>query len=249
MLGLGSSLFHPAEAEKFSFTNINGLKLWLKPGSTLDSTAASWRDSSGQENNATQATSGDQADVVANYNGIANGGLDFEESEGDHYDLGSAINIDVNTGWCVAGAVKIESYDSTQNCLLSSASNKFFEWQTDDKIRINYTNTVTVLMPTVNNVFATGSLFTFIVARNDSGVHTLYKNGGSVALDTGNSLNITNTVASSFNAIGQREKTGPDRQFDGILYELAIWDVALATRSINAINEDLARRYGVPGAL
>ena len=243
MLGLGSSLFHPAEAEKFSFTNVNGLKLWLRPGSTLDSTGASWRDSSGQENNAIQATSGDQADVIAK-NGFTNGGLDFEQSEGDHYDLGSTINIAVNTGWCVAGAVKIESYDSTQNCLLSNATNKFFEWQTDDKIRINYTNTVTVLMPTSMNLFAAGSLFTFVVARNDSGVHTLYRNGASVALDSGNSQNITNTVALDISAIGQRTKTSPDRFFDGILYELAIWDAELASRHIDNINEDLARRYG-----
>ena len=183
--------------------------------------------------------------LLISKNGFTNGGLDFEQSEGDHYDLGSTINIAVNTGWCVAGAVKIESYDSTQNCILSSASNKFFEWQTDDKIRINYTNTVTTLIPESanNNLFAAGSLFTFVVARNDSGVHTLYRNGSQLSLDS-SSLNPTNTVASSFDAIGQREKTGPDRQFDGILYELAIWDAEVASRHIDNINEDLARRYG-----
>ena len=75
-LGLGLGL---TQGSYISFipTDISNLAVWFQNG--VGVTAAKWDDSSGNNNHATQSTEANQADV-------SGGGLDFEQSDDDHYD-------------------------------------------------------------------------------------------------------------------------------------------------------------------
>jgi len=147
MLGLGSGLFYSNPSEEWLPTNMGDLQLWLKQGA--DVSASIWRDQSGNDNHAIQETEGDQA-------AVSDGGLDFEQSEGDHYDLQSTINIPSANGtvggFIIGIMTTIESYDGTQNTFLSSATDNFIELQSNDKFRINMDGTTSILLPDTNNL-------------------------------------------------------------------------------------------------
>ena len=82
-LGLGTS---QSSYMSFSPTDIGNLALWLQNGVGITSDGGTpdkvsqWNDSSGNGNNVTQGTAGNQAD-------LSGGGLDFEQGDADHYDL------------------------------------------------------------------------------------------------------------------------------------------------------------------
>ena len=98
MLGLGNSITSGTVYDDVSWvpTDVDGLVLWHKNGTNI--AVGQWNDSSGNNNHITQGTSGEQATVTG-------GGLDFEETESDHYDLESTITIAVNQGFCFAAVV------------------------------------------------------------------------------------------------------------------------------------------------
>ena len=81
MLGLGNSITGGSALDEFTPASINNLALWLKQGTGITSDGGTpdkvskWNDSSGNDNHATQSTSGNQADLVGTGTGV---GLDFE---------------------------------------------------------------------------------------------------------------------------------------------------------------------------
>tara|TARA_A100001201_G_scaffold138686_1_gene129835 strand:+ start:793 stop:1518 length:726 start_codon:yes stop_codon:yes gene_type:complete len=241
MLGLASGLLGGSAVSGFLPTDVSGIQLWLRNG--VGVTAAQWNDSSGNNNHATQSAEGNQASV-------GGGGLDFEQSEGDHYDLTSAISIVADQGLACFLVCDIESYDSGQNCFLSATSSKFMEFQNNDRIRLNYTNDVTTIYFDTSNLWnvATGK-FLVTITRNDSGLHTVYKNGSSVAIDASSTnsagAGLTNPTGGSISAIGHREKGTPDRKFDGKIYELIFYNETLSTANISEINEYLTTYHGL----
>ena len=236
MLGLGSGLAIGSPLP-FSPKDIFGMSLWLKNG--VGVTASQWDDSSGNNNHVTQGTSGNQA-------AVSGGGLDFEQSEEDHYDFTSDINILLNTGYSCFLVCEFESYDSSQNCFLSSSSSKFLEFQTNDKVRFNYTNTVTTIFFTTSNHFnvASGKMLVS-VTRSDSGAHKVFKNGTSLEIDTGSTQNLTNAGAAALDTLGMREKGTPDRHFDGKIYELLFYSGEMEAADVVRVNTYLTGKHGL----
>jgi hypothetical protein len=217
MLGLGSGLFYSNPSEEWLPTNMGDLQLWLRQG--VDVSTSIWRDQSGNDNHAIQETELDQA-------AVSDGGLDFEQSEGDHYDLQSTIAIPSTNG-TVGGFVigimtNIESYDGTQNTFLSSATDNFIELQSNDKFRINMDGTTSILLPDTNNLFQSGTKFFFTIVRDNDGAFTLYKNGSLLSYAGSGTQNLTNTDNVDINALGCRNKATADRFFDGIIFEVIV---------------------------
>tara|TARA_A100001201_G_scaffold93128_1_gene81107 strand:- start:818 stop:1531 length:714 start_codon:yes stop_codon:yes gene_type:complete len=237
MLGLGASLSAGATPPEFLPVDVDGIQLWLRNG--VGVTAAQWDDSSGNARHATQSAEANQASV-------GGGGLDFEQSESDHYDLASAITISQDTGYACFLVCDIESYDSSQNCFLSSSSSKFLEFQTNDKIRLNYTNDVTAIFFDTQNLWnvATGK-FLLTISRGDSGLHTVYKNGVSQTIDTSSSVLLTNPSPASVDTVGHRVKATPDRHFDGKIYELIVYNTSVRPIHIAQINNYLTSYHGL----
>ena len=124
MLGLG--LEATASSATWKPTDISGLAIWLKNGEGV--AVAQWDDSSGNNNHATQSNASYQA-------AVSGGGLNFEGSSSNYYDLTSKITVSTNHNFLLAVVVTIESYDSL-NCVLSDGTNEFMEFQTNKKVRI-----------------------------------------------------------------------------------------------------------------
>ena len=111
MLGIGTGIDHssvvePADLKELTGNTATSLQLWLK--NNTDVTTSQWKDSSGNDNHATQSSEADQATV-------SGGGLDFEETESDHYDLTSTITIGANQGFCVAFVIEMETVSNNRH--------------------------------------------------------------------------------------------------------------------------------------
>ena len=100
MLGLSSSVLGSSYISMDLKDATTDLELWLKNDTGV--TTAKWDDSSGNSNHALQSGESNQA-------AVSGGGLDFEGTESDHYDLTSTITIAENQGVCMAVVMDQES--------------------------------------------------------------------------------------------------------------------------------------------
>ena len=89
MLGLSNSVLGSSYLSMDLKDATTDLELWLKNNTGV--AVARWNDSSGNSRDATQTSSGNQAEVTAD------GGLDFERDNSDHYDF-TKIDIADNQG-------------------------------------------------------------------------------------------------------------------------------------------------------
>ena len=218
-----------------------GLRLWLKNDTGV--TAAKWTDSSGFDNHATQATEGSQA-------ALSGGGLDFEASENDHYDLASSITIAENQGFCMAIVLTRES-QSTQ-AVFSDSTNEQLSFQsgtTKFRLRSNDPENITTDAAFATNTFAAGSKFLFLVNRSAgaSNRFTFFKNGVALTVDTDNSQHEAegeNPNGFDFDTFSGTN-SGNSNFLDGIVHELAFWNRGLTTQEITDVNSYLQSIHGL----
>ena len=235
MLGTGTSM-SSKYVKLFSPEEASNLVLWLK--NHTDVAVGQWSDQSGNDNHATQETEGDQA-------AISEGGLDFEQSEGDHYNLASRITLSHDVGFTLGLVVKVESYDGTQNCWLSDSSTEFFEFQTTGKVRLRTIGTggATSVLTYTGAPFAAGSKMAIVFTRapgaadGDNGLMTVYKNG--VALSTSAATNNPNSGQAQIDMIGARAAGTTDRFFDGAIYEVVVYTKELTGDELTGLNDRL----------
>ena len=238
-LGIGAIATHKKPfGPKELGTSRRILSIWLAKG--IENTAAQWKDSSGNNNHATQSTAGNRA--VA----IAGDGLNFEGGSNHYYDLASKITISTNHNFLLAVVVTIESYDSL-NCVLSDGVSEFMEFQTNKKIRIKTLDgsaTTSVLTESAAE-FAAGSKILIVVSRNDGSTGTLnvYKGGD---LLEGSWSNQENPKAIEFANLGVRNDS--DRPFDGIIHELLVYDFGTNTHTaqqLTDLHRYLKNKHGI----
>ena len=171
-----------------------------------------WDDQSANANHATQSTSGDQA-------ALAEGGLDFEFSEADHYDFGSEVDIAAEEAFTVWIVSKHES-NSGNACVLSlNNTNHLLEFfNGGNKIRTRLGAATTNIVPGggSDGDFPTGEKFLLTVEREAGGTGNLvlYKNGVLLPQNSQSA----NPGDAEFVALGARNA---DRYFDGIMYDVA----------------------------
>ena len=236
MLGLTNTL-GIGEYKAFQPGDVSNLALWLK--NYVDVAVARWGDQSGNENHVAQATSGDQPAVV-------DGGLDFEQSEADHMTLKTRIDLNADTGFTLGLVMKPESYDSTQNCWLSDSNSEFFEFQTNGKIRLKTigTGAATSVLTYTGTPFAAGSKFSLVLTRaalatseDGGGVLATYKDNAT--LTPSSTSNPANSGSGQIDTLGRRDQ-GNDRAFDGIIYEVVVYQKELEGSELTNLNEYLA---------
>ena len=235
MLGLANVLSAGvAPSSEWQPTDLDNLALWLKNDTGV--AVEQWDDSSGNNNHATQGTSGNQA-------AVSGGGLDFENGESDHYDLTSKIVISENQNLLMSFVVTLESI-SAARCILSDATSEFIDFQTNKKIRINCSGTTTSLSM-ASSTFGTASKFIITISRNDgeTGTFVIYKDGTELSGTFGNETNPANI---EFHVLGGR--AGSDRFFDGIIHEVIVYDLgtsAHAADDITNLNNYLTTKFGL----
>tara|TARA_R100001015_G_C4596612_1_gene151791 strand:+ start:392 stop:1123 length:732 start_codon:yes stop_codon:yes gene_type:complete len=243
MLGLGVGFYKlagPDYVDAFTplETSSGTLKLWLQ--NNVNVTAGLWQDSSGNENNATQETSANQAVVE-------DGGLDFEGTDGDFYTLSSDIVVSGREALSIFMVVNIESFadGGAQNTFLGTGETAtFLEFQNNKRIRIK-TASGTDIIEYATDTFATGTKMLVHIQRESgaTGAIVLQKNGSTISAASNPSGDGNNDGAITFDRIGARNN---DRFFDGILYEMLVYETTdLTAGDIKNINDFLISKHGL----
>tara|TARA_R100001015_G_C4574433_1_gene131934 strand:+ start:197 stop:928 length:732 start_codon:yes stop_codon:yes gene_type:complete len=238
-LGLGIDL---ASYKSFTLTDISNLSLWLQHN--VGVTNAKWDDSSGNNNHVTQSTEANQA----SHNDI-HGGLDFEATESDHYDLTSAITIAERGGFCLAVVLELESNSGTNTILGKDSNDQIrIDTSTTFTIRANDPSDVTTSMVFPNGTFATATKMLLLVNRSisSSNVFSFFKNGVALTADTDTSSNEAqgeNPNGFDINVLGA--KSGTSNFFDGKILELAFWSKGLSAQEIADVNSYLKSFHGI----
>jgi|TARA_R100000479_G_scaffold173852_1_gene120747 hypothetical protein len=234
-LGLGATLGYTP----FTLTSVSSLALWLQNG--VGVTVGQWDDSSGNNNHATQGTSGNQA-------AVSGGGLDFEEGETDHYDLASAITIAENQGFCFAIVLNQET--DTNNTILSKDTNDVIQISNSEiKIITNDDTFTTTTAAFDNNPFAASAGKMLVLVNRTAGasnVFTFFKNGTQITPNSTPSSGEAegeNPFGFDLNVIGTRPNVV--QNFDGIIHELAFWTKGLSTTEIADVNSYLKGIHGL----
>ena len=216
------------------------MKLWLR--NNVGVSAARWDDSSGSGNHAVQSTSGNQASVV-------DGGLDFEGGSDHFYTLTSGIALASQEGFATFIVCKIESFD-TQNTIWGTGDGKteFLEIQTADRLRLKIDGD-TDIIDYGTNAFGTGSKMVICLQREagSTGTYNVFKNGTELTgTAVGGSSNLANPGAVTIASLGTRDIESIDREFDGVIYEVLVYDtVDLEDNEIAKINNYLKNKHGI----
>ena len=219
MLGLGKSISSSAFYDDVSWapTDVDGLVIWHKNDTNI--AVGQWNDSSGNNNHATQSTSGNQAS-------IDKGGFHFDGSD-DYYEYGTQLNIGASEGYTLAMVYHLDSH-SVKNVVFSKDANStFFEFFDGDTVRINYGGNVVNLN---GGTHEAGSDRILVVTRESDGTHRLFENGSDTQVTTG-----SQTGAAVWENFGIRNDN--DRPFNGKIYEIMVWDnVTLGGSDLTNLN-------------
>ena len=237
MLGLSNSVLGSSYVSMDLKDATTDLELWLKNDDGL--TAAKWTDSSGNNNHATQSSESNQATLSV-------GGLDFERSESDHYDLASTITISANQGFCLAVVLQTES--ASGGTILSKDANDQFRIVDANTLRFKSDTTDTTTNFVVSEAFANGSKMLLLLSRSAGAqnIFTLMKNGVALTPDVDNSGNEAkgeNPHGFDLNVLGAN--AGSSEFFDGKILELAFWSKGLSTQEIADVNSYLQGIHGL----
>jgi len=237
MLGLGANI---AMSDRlFSLNDISDLSLYLKNG--VGVSLAQWDDSSGNANHATQATSGDQGELLE-------GGLHFEKDEGDHYDLGTEITISAQQGFTLFFVAEIEAIAQNATILSKASTIHFFEMMSGgDNIRLRLGSTNTVVGPDTQNLWGNAAgkfLMTLVREAGSTGNIILYNKG--VLLSQATAGQAANTGDAEYSIIGARGGDGSeDRFIDGTIYELAFYEKQLSAYELADVHSYLIDKHGL----
>ena len=219
MLGIGNSITSSAFYDDVSWapTDVDGLVIWHKNDTNI--AVGQWNDSSGNNNHATQSTSGNQAS-------IDKGGFHFDGSD-DYYEYGTQLNIGASEGYTLAMVYHLDSH-SVKNVVFSKDANStFFEFFDGDTVRINYGGNVVNLN---GGTHEAGSDRILVVTRESDGTHRLFENGSDTQVTTG-----SQTGAAVWENFGIRNDN--DRPFNGKIYEIMVWDnVTLGGSDLTNLN-------------
>ena len=236
MLGLGAGISIPDRL--FSLNDISDLSLYLKNG--VGVAVEQWDDSSGNENNARQATADDQA-------ALAEGGLLFVKAEKDHYDLGTEITISAQQGFTSFLVAKMTSTGVNATVLSKANTQHFFEMMAGaDNIRLRLGTTNTVAEPDDSNLWIAGTKFLLTVVRESgsTGNIILYKNG--VLLSQASAGQAANAGDGEYSIVGARNSAGSeDRFFDGLIHELAFYEKQLSAYELADVHSYLTDKHGL----
>ena len=234
MLGIGSSL--SKKSYKWKPTQVGAdLKLWLRNG--VGVAVTQWDDSSGNENHVRQSTGGNQGVV-------SDGGLDFEANDETHYDFTSQIAIGSREGFMIFLVCKLESTSANQTILSLNSTDHFLEFKGGaDEVRVKLAGATTRVIPGdgTQNDFSAGSKMIVSLQREAGATGNLnvFKNGSELAQDS----QAANDGDAEFSALGVRNS---DRFFDGVVYELLVYDtIDLTEEEINKIHDYLKLNHEI----
>lgn len=234
MLGLGNGIPIGGAVNEVLLTDISNLSLYLQ--NAVGNEAAQWTDSSGNGNDATQGTEGDQA-------APSGGGLRFVGSEGDHYDLDSQIEISAQEGFTIFATIDRTTHTANQTLLGLNNNDHFLEFATGgNNIKIKLGGATTTISPGDGSQvdFASGEKFLLTLVRESgsTGNINVYKNGTLLAQDS----QVANANDGEFISVGVRNA---NRFLHGLLYDLAFYEKQLDASELANAHAYLTGYHGL----
>ena len=214
--------------------HISNLSLYLQNG--VGNEAAQWADSSGNGNDATQGTEGDQA-------APSGGGLVFVSGEGDHYDLDSQIEISAEEGFTIFATLNLTAHGANQTLLGLNNIDNFLEFVAGgNNLKIKTDGAITTISPGDGSQgdFQAGEKFLFTLVRESGsdGNYNVYKNGALLAQDS----QVNHAGAAEFIAVGVRNN---NRFLNATLYDLAFYEKQLSAAELVDVHAFLTNYHGL----
>lgn len=211
------------------------LTAWQQGGSTVG--VRTWQDSSGNDNDLAQASSGDQPSTTT-LNGLTI--LDFTSSENDHMDYGDLDDMDVGTGnFYVVIVFNPDSVSANQALLAkhSGADDYLFRITSSATLQQFIGSTSSGVL-TTSALLSTGTNF---IACGFRRLDTHFiRVDGSLVKQTGNTNSLSN--ARTFHVAGQAT-AGTAANFDGKIAEIILGGGNIQDEELEKIEGYLERRY------
>ena len=245
MLGLGSSLITPGGVSEIIPSEISGLQIWYK--NNTDVAVGQWNDSSGNGRHAVQGTGDQQASV-------SNGGLHFDVTDPeDFYNVTEStgyVDFSGSNDFTIAAVVKRDAGTAADDHALlgGSGNNAYITFFSEEVVAYRASGALASQFTFSSNTWEEDTQFLITIQKDTSGNFTFYKNG--VAVSPSSSTNVPNT-ASTFDVrfLACRDdgtaNSGGDFQFDGIIYEIAVYDTKLTGGDITALNNYLTSKFSL----
>jgi len=203
---------------------------------------AQWDDQSPNNRHATQGTSGNQAEIAAD------GSLDLELDNADHYDFTEVAIVD-EEDFVIWVVFDLETSSANSTIFGMGTAAHFLELKGGgDTVRIKLANSNTEIAPGdgTNNDFASSAGKMVVTIHREGGGTgnlILYKNGVLLAQDS----QANNSKDAEFTMIGVRSG---DRYFDGKIYDMAFVQQGGAPAAhISRINTYLCAKHGISETL
>lgn len=238
----------------FSPADISGLKLWLKAdaitGLNDGDPVTTWNDSSGQGNNATQATAAKKPTYQTN----ELNGKPIVRFDGTDDFLATASNFlgagNPPTTIFIAGKITtLTSGPAWINIGANPRAANLDEYRTmvesDGSI---YQSNIVNDRATANGTITTGvwNIITYRIAAGafSSSNPEFYKNGTSQASTEGTGVSTPN-LGTGATHIGANNEAVPGQFLDGDLTEIIVYDSALSTANRQSVENYLNGRYAI----
>tara|TARA_A100000172_G_scaffold73465_1_gene55046 strand:- start:349 stop:1083 length:735 start_codon:yes stop_codon:yes gene_type:complete len=244
MLGLGNSITGGAALGEVLPSDISGLQIWYKNATGV--TAAQWDDSSGNGRHAVQSTSNLQGTVT-------DGGIDFSDAvPQDFYNITESsgyVNMGGTNAFTLACVMKRECAAGDDVTLLGgSNANDHIMFLSEETVRYRIGGTAgTEAQNFATDTWEVNTKMLFTIVKDTSGNLTFYKNAASVSPSAITNHPNTNT---GFDAIFLGTRTdgthdSNDFQFDGIIYEFALYNTELTGDDLSNLNNHLTSKFSL----
>jgi hypothetical protein len=217
------------------------LTAWQKAGSTVG--VETWQDSSGNDNDLSQTSSGDQPSTTT-LNGLTV--LDFDDSNNEHMDYGDLDAMDVGTGDFYTFIVFNPDKTNSNMALLAKHSGA-----DDYLLRIVSTRKIQQYIGSASSGVVTGSTTlsastTYIAAGYRKSSVSYARVDGDAQGNAINANSLSN--ARDFHVAGQAS-AGTAANFDGQIAEIVMGGGTISDGEIFAIEGYLADRFGTVASL
>ncbi len=235
MLGLGNVMTGGSPPSEFTIDQVSGLNLWLKfdTGQGTITDGIEWRDSSGNDNHASQTTDAQEGA------GFSEGAFVTDSGNQDNLDLTS--DIDLTGSYSIFIALDLS--EQTNETLLSSVNNasflRFAQGGTNTKYRMKHSGTAT--SPLDITITALGLDFCVVCIRRDASNSNRIsiRKDGSEIIDP----EVTATGAGTFSL--EQVGTTSNGATSAKIYEVAVYNEYLSDESATKIEDAIEKRVGL----
>jgi hypothetical protein len=220
------------------FVNI-GVQLWLRADDNV-STVDTWKDYSGNDNDATQATAASQPVAIANSVNY-NPAFDFDGTD-DYMDFATNAGISGTNLFTVA-SVQVRAVLGGNDIILAqqgAVANAFYNGYAaaaPNKYGIGSSNNGFIQS---TGTYTTANFpYMSAATRSTANLFSLYTNGSADGSSTMAYTFLTNNLR-----LGNRA-TSADLAFDGNINEVVVYNRTLSAAELRQVNSYLALKYGI----